>query len=282
MAQNSSTEIRGLMSAFFKGNNEDDAYVDLNFEENSVFRAARYRKARLVANIKSILLVAVCLLALITLISVIIIANVTSNKLAAVKDELKAEKELTQSNTIDSRLFFFAKAPEMMESFEEVFKEVFSAPNGTAIRTKLGEKCVSSNHHLGFGPSEDDFSERFYWSLEAKSVCSTAYGCLANSSTITVVRGLHVKPNQCILCGAPKGPGCVLLRSSCNHKQTSDWSMPLMSPVAPSLTAVDLYSGRLYFSIYSLVFPLECAGECFLCGKYFFHLFFLSFRAGRS
>lgn len=249
MAQNGNTETRGLVSAFFKGNN-----VDLDFEENSASRNARYCKARLVTKIKSIMLVTVCLLALITLISLIIIANVYSDNLNAVKvelkAELKAEKELTMAKAVDEKLFFFEKAPELKAPFQHRLVEAFRAANGSGIRTKENGKC------LGF-----DASHGYVFSSIDEEVCSTTFSRFVHNRTIQVIRGPGLQENECIFSEDPKWNwwrGSPAVRhSQCSVEQAFK---DRISPVAPSVVALDLYTGRLYFSIFNVDLPFQCAG----------------------
>lgn len=242
MAENNTTATRKL-TAFFKGKGD----VDLEFEEKveegdadqSEFQATLNCMALFLAKIKLILIV----LALLTFIGLFITVIVLSSQNTAMKEELK------EIGVTGKWLFFFSKETELKAPFEDRLLETFRAPEGTGIRMKLNEKCLGKASISGthFVPNDE-------------SICSTSFRCPVNNNTMDIIRGPGVEESECVFCD---GPNCLLYVSKCYWDAIFFPENTLMNnPVAPRVTAVDLQTGRLYFVIYNLNFPLQCVGKC--------------------
>ncbi|KAH9388371.1 hypothetical protein TYRP_009587 [Tyrophagus putrescentiae] len=201
-----------------------------------------HRLARRISKIKAVMLVTALLLALLAFAGLLLLLTTTavvSGRLT--EDQAAAEKGL-----------FWLTTTELKRPFQHRLTEQLRNEGGVGIKPKLGggAQCLAVAYSGGSPPPEG--KEGGGRAAEPTPLAPPASTASPANRTLHLLDGGLVR--DCLYCGPPAA-GCRPRVEWCKAAGAVTFG-----EVSPGVAAVDVHQGALYFALYSLKLPFQCAG----------------------
>ncbi len=246
-SRHSSTSFKQGLAAFFNGGGRGHFYADDlvtdeeedNNNNNSSANQRFHRLARRIGQIKAVMLVTALLLALLAFTGLLLLLLLTTPVVFGRLTEDQASEDL-----------FWLTTTELKRPFQHRLTEQLRNEGGVGIKTKLGggAQCLAVAYSSG---------ARLIKTKKvggtAHSACPTRFNRFAANRTLHLLDGGLVR--DCLYCGPPAA-GCRPRVEWCKAGAVT------FGEVSPGVAAVDVHQGALYFALYSLKLPFQCAGRC--------------------
>ena len=245
-SRHSSTSFKQGLAAFFNGGGghfyADDLVTDEEEEDNNNNSSANqrfHRLARRIGQIKAVMLVTALFLALLAFAGLLFLLTTTAVVSGRLTEDQAAQEGL-----------FWLTTTELKRPFQHRLTEQLRNESGVGIKPKLGggAQCLAVTYS---GGSRHLKAKKVGGT--AHSACPTRFNRFAANRTLHLLDGGLVR--DCLYCGPPAA-GCRPRVEWCKAAGAVTFG-----EVSPGVAAVDVHQGALYFALYSLKLPFQCAGK---------------------
>ena len=243
-SRHSSPSFKQGLAAFFNGGDghfyADDLVSDEEDSDNNSSANRFHRLARRISKIKAVMLVTALLLALLAFAGLLLLLLLTPVVFGRLTEDQAAQEGL-----------FWLTTTELKRPFQHRLTEQLRNEGGVGIKPKLGggAQCLAVAYSGG-----TRLIKTKKVGSTAHSACPTRFNRFAANRTLHLLDGGLVR--DCLYCGPPAA-GCRPRVEWCKAAGAVTFG-----EVSPGVAAVDVHQGALYFALYSLKLPFQCAGRC--------------------